>query len=475
MTRGARPRGRRRGQATLLIAASMTVMLGFVGLVIDVGRLYYASRALQASTDAAALAGAATLPGATAAAKALAYSSVAGKLNAYGNLPGVTMAAGYPLVKCLSSVASEGIPCVAPTNGNSIVVKQQVAVPMTFAALVGVRPITLTAMATAAKGGTVTPPLNVAVLLDTTASMNNNDNDCGGKARVTCALQAAQSLLSGLSPCPMGRASCGAANSNSSGGGGNVADAVDRVSLHTFPANTAASASNNYTCRGQPSVVPYTFAGAAPGFFQPAANTYQVVNWSSDYRSSNSAGLNAQSDIVAAVGASTQRNGCMKAVGGVGTYYAQAIYQTQAALAAQGASSPGSQSVLIMLSDGDANANKNKMQGTLNANGVYPSASRQCQQAITAAQAAQAAGTLVYTIAYGAASSGCSTDTGGLTPCTTLQRMASGPTYFFSDASADQNKNQCVSASRPITNLNQIFKQIAGELTVARLIPDNAP
>ncbi len=297
--------------------------------------------------------------------------------------------------------------------------------------------------------GGVNPPLNVALLVDTTASMNNTDSDCGSQTRIACAMTAAQTLLQGLSPCASSLSSCGSDTGNSSGGGANVPNPVDKVSLFTFPATTTASAPSDYTCKGQVSVQPYTFAGSSPGYFQPATNTYQIVNWSSDYRGSDaSTSLNSQSNVVQAVGATSSSSGCMQAVGGAGTYYAQAIYQAQAALATEKGSSTTIQNVLIVLSDGDANSTH-----------------------LTAAKAAQAAGTLVYTIAYGAASSGCSTDGGAVTPCTTMQQMASGANYFFSDSTADENKSQCVSASRPITGLNNIFQQVIGDLTQARLIP----
>ena len=49
--------------------------------------------------------------------------------------------------------------------------------------------------------------------------------------------------------------------------------------------------------------------------------------------------------------------------------------------------------------------------------------------------------------------------------------IASAPQNFFSDYTASNN-GQCISASQPTTNLNQIFTVIAGDLTVARLIPN---
>jgi Flp pilus assembly protein TadG len=56
-----------RGQIFVLTALSLTMVLGFSGLVIDVGSWYRAKRQLQASADAAALAGAQALPDRTKA------------------------------------------------------------------------------------------------------------------------------------------------------------------------------------------------------------------------------------------------------------------------------------------------------------------------------------------------------------------------------------------------------------------------
>jgi uncharacterized membrane protein len=65
-----------RGQAIVIMAVFLSVLLGMTALAIDVGSWYRAQRALQARVDAAALAGAQELPYDTAAA-----TSVAG---AYG-------------------------------------------------------------------------------------------------------------------------------------------------------------------------------------------------------------------------------------------------------------------------------------------------------------------------------------------------------------------------------------------------------
>jgi hypothetical protein len=99
----------------------------------------------------------------------------------------------------------------------------------------------------------------------------------------------------------------------------------------------------------------------------------------------------------------------------------------------------------------------------------------QCHQAIAAAQTAAAAGTRVYSVAYGAKSAGCSTDSPSITPCSTMQQMASNASTFFSDYTATGGSSSCISAARPVSGLNQIFTDIVGDLTVARLIPDNLP
>ena len=65
------------GQATVLTIVFMTVLLGMCCAVLDVGHWYHEKRKLQATVDAAALAGAQALPENTGQAKAnaLAYAS----------------------------------------------------------------------------------------------------------------------------------------------------------------------------------------------------------------------------------------------------------------------------------------------------------------------------------------------------------------------------------------------------------------
>ena len=163
----------------------------------------------------------------------------------------------------------------------------------------------------------------------------------------------------------------------------------------------------------------------------------------------------------------------MQAIGGEGTFFAGAIYAAQDSLVAAKAANTSSQNVMVILSDGDANATSGAMPTASTTTGTYPSTKNQCQQAVTAAAAAKTAGTKVYTVAYGAAASGCATDTPAITPCQTMENMAYDASTFFSDYTATGGSSTCISASRPTTNLNEIFTEIAGDLTLARLIPDS--
>jgi len=131
------------------------------------------------------------------------------------------------------------------------------------------------------------------------------------------------------------------------------------------------------------------------------------------------------------------------------------------------------QNVMIVLSDGDATASSTQMGGKATS---YP-ATNECHQAITASTNAQAAGILVYSVAYGSESSGCSADSPAIAPCATMEGIASLPTakYFFADnnQSGSGIDKTCANAARPTSDLNQVFKDIVLDLTVARLIPNN--
>jgi len=182
--------------------------------------------------------------------------------------------------------------------------------------------------------------------------------------------------------------------------------------------------------------------------------------------------LNSSSNLVVAVGGKTGCSG-IQAIGGSGTYYAQVINTAQASLAAELTANPGSQNVLVILSDGEASASQSQMPGS-SSSGLYMSYKQECHQAITAAGLAAAAGTRVYTVAYGASAnaSDCADASPTITPCQAMQQMASSPAYFFSDYTATQSSGACISASQPVTGLSGIFQVILQDLTGSKLVPN---
>ena len=487
-----RARKDQRGQVLAVVLVMLVVLLGFAAFVVDFGLIYISYRELQTSTDAAALAGAEALalPNSTAAsviATATLYSGVSGNKNSYSNLKNVTMVSGYPLLKCLTTLANQGIACAeSAANANAIKVMQQVSVPLTFARLVGANSVTLTASATAGMRGASPVPYNVVIVIDSTTSMNGSDTGTNcSNTQEYCALEGVQTLLQTLSPCGANLSSCGSVTNpypSGSPAGGQVTNPVDQVSLLTFPAVTTATTADDYNCGGStPTIEPYPLP-TAPSYTTYSnlpkgtpTTTYQVVNFSSDYRSSDTTtSLNSSSDLVLAANGKTGCTG-LQAIGGEGTYYAGAIYSAESLLVAQQAAYPGTQNALILLSDGDANATSAALPGASTTSGLYPSTVQQCHQAITAAQWAATqgvGGTKVYAVGYGSESSGCSTDKNPtITPCQTMAEIASSPAYFYTDLSSQGNG--CTSAFQPVSTLNQIFQEIGMDFTVARLIPDN--
>jgi len=459
--------GDRSGVVAILAALTIVGIAGFTGFAVDVGYVYYAVAKLQAASDAAALAGAQDInvgAGGTAIATATSYSAAAGQKNASAAVP-ATMASGYPKLTCLTSI---GISCTGPDSANAVQVKQQATVPLYFGKVLGIGAWQISATATAAARGGATKPADVMLVLDTTGSMNTSDPYCSisGATREDCALAGVRTLLGGtwdaskgkwvggLAPCSPSLSNCGAVVS------GNVANPLDRVGLMVFPGVTNASQlPKEYDCSNSPvpAIAKYN-----------ASPVYQIIPLSSDYRTSATAPLTTSSNLVKAArgGASGCQQG-IAAVGGVGTFYADAVTAAQAALASSGR--PTAQKVIILLSDGDATATASNMPAGR--------ANNQCHQAITAAQAATAAGTWVYTIAYGAPTSatpgsctGGSGDSPAISACATLQQMASDPKKFYSDRSG--GSSSCISAAHSITELNQIFQSIGIDASSPRLLPN---
>jgi len=119
-------------------------------------------------------------------------------------------------------------------------------------------------------------------------------------------------------------------------------------------------------------------------------------------------------------------------------------------------------------------------QPATNNGATYPSLQDQCAQAVAAANYASSQGTAVYTVAYGSPGSGCASDaksktnpTGtNITPCQTMQEMASQPSYFYSDSTA-AGGGACPTPPGTPDALDAIFGSLASQFSAARLIPNN--
>jgi hypothetical protein len=314
--------------------------------------------------------------------------------------------------------------------------------------------------------------MNIAVVLDTTSSMNNNDNDANcGNTELYCALQGLQTMLGALSPCTSGSTSS------------TCKGAYDQVSLFTFPNIQANQASDDTSCpTNNPSIPSYSYTPipstsnttwTAPTGSSPS---YQVTSFEDDYSATNlpGGGLATSSPLGIAAGANTSRNcGGLQAPGGDGTYIAGAMYAAITSLQAAAHVNPSAQNALILLSDGGANSTKFG-SGFSKTSGTYPSTIDQCAQTVAAGQFATSLGITVYTIAYGASTnqSDCSSDATSITPCQEMQQAASSAANFYSDATAQENKGQCTSSSNPNLDLTKIFSAIQGSFTTARLVPN---
>jgi Flp pilus assembly protein TadG len=466
-----------RGQTLPFTAVIMVSLMGLSGMAVDAGHGYYAYERLKVATNAATLAGAAGMPDTTTATTNVdTYSSATASDK---NFLGAIMSNVSTSITfiCSTTVSNKlNVGCEASGGGsggyNALTVKQTATVKTWFGALFGIPQFNIQAASMAAMAGGADTPYNLAVILDTTESMNSTSTESScSSSQIVCAVQGLQTMLVNLDPCSLDDSSCSGS-----------AHYVDDVALFTFPPPTPGTVSDDYTCpTHNPSIVPYTFPNVTPGASQnlimPSTyGTYEVIPFSNNYKANDGATtLEIGSDLAKAVGYSGTGCSGLAAPGGDGTYYAQAIYAAQAALVAQQVANPGSTNVLIILSDGDANAcatDGNTAAGgcstraqivasncsapgasgcnnttnlplngtgtsstfpnaTINGSAVgyqsytYPSELGQCGQAVQAASAATTAGTLVFTIGFESeTSNGCATDqtfTAAVPSVTTLQ------------------------------------------------------
>jgi Flp pilus assembly protein TadG len=430
-----------RGATAVFAAISALALFGFGAVVVDVGYIYHAKRVLQASADAAAIAGALTLSTGTpttAVAAAATYSGGSGDNNSWSYL---SITANPQTVSCSGSVGTTCTPSVSSPNG--IKVTETATVSTYFARVLGINSVQLGTTAYALQSGGQAVAEDIMVILDTTASMNTSDSSCSGATRENCALAGLRTMIAGFNP------------------------TIQNVGLMVFPGlNTAANAALEYDCSAttpsSSSIAAYNASASAPTTTPPV---YLIVALSNDYLSSGA--LNTSSNLVkAARGGGSGCTAGITAYGGVGTYYADVVTAAQNYLSANGRA--GSNKMIILLSDGDATA--------VTPNISAGKSTQECHAGITAATAAQGAGTTVVTIGYGSPNSGsCTTDTSpSIQACATLKAMATvgtgtsaSPQWFYSDSASG-----CTGGNSANT-LSGIFGAIGSSVSSggARLIP----
>lgn len=147
------------GQASILLAVCMVVVVGIAGLAVDVGHLRYAKRQLQTLADSAALAAATELPHCSGTDDCTAMQTAAQQaITENGAALGGSM-----LTQCSGSVSGLTLevnngPCALgtsdPNNGDATYVEAVVtqAQPMYFAQILGLNSMTISARAEAKLG-----------------------------------------------------------------------------------------------------------------------------------------------------------------------------------------------------------------------------------------------------------------------------------------------------------------------------------
>ncbi len=278
-----------------LVVVVLPILLLFVGAVIDIGEAYKVRQQLQASADAAALAGAQRLPDpAAAVATAHQFGSGSGAKNGIPDLSNTSVDA--------QAVCDPSFPSCAPAN--SVSVSESGQMDTTFLSLLGIDKIDVSASAKACSP-CGTGPLDVMLVLDRTGSMCQAPNGAPDPActDLNNAKDGMRTFLTLMDP------------------------KVDRIGMAVFPPATDLST----RC------APSTAAA-----YNQLSSPYVLVPLSSDYAANGQ--LNQFSDLVSTIN-------CVKAGGS--TAYATALEQAQAALDAQGR--PGVPHIIILLSDGAAN------------------------------------------------------------------------------------------------------------------------
>jgi hypothetical protein len=127
------------------------------------------------------------------------------------------------------------------------------------------------------------------------------------------------------------------------------------------------------------------------------------------------------------------------------------------------------------------------LTGTANTFGIYPDFHDPCQQAMMAAQYAASQGTVVYAVAYGSESSGCTDTTivpnttaynesftaSTIYPCVTVENIADSWKHFYYESSSTKC-DTAKATNGTVTSLTGIFGAIGSSLGPGGRLLSNA-
>ncbi len=329
------------GQALVLSALLIVMLLGFAAFSIDIGNAFLAQRELQRAVDAAALAGAQELPDeARIRTLAAEYGPETGGKNPLRTGRSTTL---NVTTRCLTSA-----PGCIPIN--AVRVEGTSTVDTWFARVLGIDTIDVHATATACSPCS-TKPVDVMLVLDRTGSMcqfsgGGGDPNCTDLKNMQ---QGVNNFLRFFDPTQA------------------------KVGLTVFP---PAESGNGSSC-DQPQTTNYHALQAK----------YVLVPLSDDFRNPDGT-LNTNSSLVSTVS-------CIRANGM--TAYAHAIEEAQAELGRSGR--PNVPDVIVFFSDGAANFGPKAHHGV----SIPPGSDyrrRPCHRGVDSAAAARGAGTIIYSIGY---------------------------------------------------------------------------
>jgi Flp pilus assembly protein TadG len=178
------------GQALLLVAVAMAVILGFAGLVVDVGQLHYTQSRLQAAADAAAVSGALEIAYCGGTSNCSEMQTAAQKALVENGFAGSTL-----VTQCATGAGSgltltiNNGPCAAgsaandPNYGNTSYVEALVSEPQPtyFIRVLGITSTMLSARAEATVG-------NFPFCVDTLGSSGTTFQSNGGTLTASCGI-----------------------------------------------------------------------------------------------------------------------------------------------------------------------------------------------------------------------------------------------------------------------------------------------